>query len=375
MQVLGKAENTSGVFRRLARLAGTIVTSYRNHFALFWRIMMPVVILVILFDIVMFFYHAKHAKAHEVFLRNEGLEEFKDVSDINTFTGISYPTNYPPSNHNPGVSWAFAPSPTFKITSDDGVIWTWYLKFRSFEHSLLLLTICPLAFAVAQLYRHPQITMRDAWREAGRRHWAILGVNLLLILIFNAFPLLYGVTVQFIPWIILNFMPFLMPLLIMVTIPQCFLLVTFSLYNQCLILENKSVIGVLRRSYELVKGSWWRFCGIYLVTAWIASVITSVFFGFAFLALSVVSPELVLVRNALLPVGFLTLFLGSNVEIGLGCSMSILTVIAILVVRGLISAFLVPIWATLTTYLYLEKSTGNWRKHVRTNRCTAGTQQ
>ena len=37
-------------------LAGTIVTLYRNHWGLFWRIMIPVVIIAIILDAAMFFY-------------------------------------------------------------------------------------------------------------------------------------------------------------------------------------------------------------------------------------------------------------------------------------------------------------------------------
>jgi hypothetical protein len=66
--------------------------------------------------------------------------------------------------------------------------------------------------------------------------------------------------------------------------------------------------------------------------------------------------ELVPVRDALSPLRFLTLFIGGNVEVILPQLLSVPVVVAILVVKGLIATFLVPIWAILTTHLYLERA-------------------
>ena len=356
MPILDNAVNTLGVFRRLAGLAGTIVTMYRHHFGLFWRIMMPVVFLVILFDIATFFRSVKIFEANDEVIK--WVEAVKFGWNINTVTGIS-PTSGVSSRYEPGVTWELSFNPKLEIISDDAVIWIWHLNFRIFEYSLLLLVLCPLTFAVAQLYHHQKITARAVWRQTRRRTWAILGANLLLVLIVEAIPLLYNIALGLIPqhqpWYrISRFMlnPYLYMAIILL---PCYFLVTFSLYNPCLILENKSALAVFRRSYEWVKGSWWRFFGIYFVTAWMASVITSVLFGFAFLALSAALPELARVRDALLPIRIFTLFLGGDVEIGLQRLPSVSTTVAIVVVRGLISAFLVPIWAILTTHLYLER--------------------
>jgi energy-converting hydrogenase Eha subunit A len=132
-------------------------------------------------------------------------------------------------------------------------------------------------------------------------------------------------------------------------------MVTLSLYNPCLILENSSLIGIFRRSHTLVSGARLRFVGIYFLTGWITAVITSVLTGVALLVFSVFISELAPVREALSSLKFLTLFIGADVEVVLPQVLGTPATVAILVVKGLIATFLVPIWAILTTRLYLER--------------------
>ena len=139
-------------------------------------------------------------------------------------------------------------------------------------------------------------------------------------------------------------------------VPTTYFLVTMSLYNPCLILENNSIIEVFRRSHTLVRGVRWRFLGIYLLTGWVASIISSVFTGVALLMFSMFIPDLAEIRGALSPLRFLTLFIGADVEVVLPQSLSISTRVAIHIATVLIVTFLVPIWAILTTHLYLERA-------------------
>ena len=129
-----------------------------------------------------------------------------------------------------------------------------------------------------------------------------------------------------------------------------------SLYNPCLILEDNTIIGVFRRSHTLVSGARLRFFGIYLLTSWIASVITSVLLGTALLVFSIFIPDLAQIRAALFPLKFLILFIGGDIEVVLPQMLGTPVTIAILVVKGLVVTFFVPIWAILTTHLYLERS-------------------
>ena len=99
-----------------------------------------------------------------------------------------------------------------------------------------------------------------------------------------------------------------------------------------------------------------RFLGVYLLTGWVASVITSVLLGIALLVFSLFIPDLAQIRGVLSPLKFLTLFIGADVGVVLPELLSVPTTVAILIVRGLIATFLVPIWAILTTHLYLERT-------------------
>ena len=104
-----------------------------------------------------------------------------------------------------------------------------------------------------------------------------------------------------------------------------------------------------------MSGARLRFFGIYFLTGWIASVLISVLLGTAFLVFSLFVPELAQVREALPPLKFLSLFIGGDIEVVLPELLSVPATVAILIVKGLIVTFFVPIWAILTTLLYLEQ--------------------
>ena len=77
------------------------------------------------------------------------------------------------------------------------------------------------------------------------------------------------------------------------------------------------------------------------LTGWIASVITSVLLGIALLVFSVFVPDLALVRDALPPLKFLSLFIGGDIEIVLPKLLSVPTTVAILIVSRVWS---LPFW-------------------------------
>lgn len=326
-------DNSAGITR-------TVVSTYRSQFWLLWRIMLPVVLLAPCVDIALFL---------------PGAISFTTTGDVewrvDTVSGIS--TMDSPLREAE-TAWIFSPLPSFTSTKDDGSAWTWSLDLRNFRnvsyyhYNLLLFVLCPLSFAVAK----GKITARDTWRHTQRNIWKVLGTSLVLVLILDGisigFSYLFSYLNMFrsgpIDWIF------------MVTpIVHCYVLVCCSLYNPCLMLEKHSVLSVFRRSYALVKRNWWRFFRIYLVTSWVTSTLISVLLGLALLLFSIAVPELSAVREMLLPFNFFTLFLGANVEVSLA-NLPVPTTVAILLVRGLIFAFLVPIWAIVTTRLYLEEA-------------------
>lgn len=350
-------------------LARTIVKLYWTHWALFWRIMLPVAIVAIAVHIAQFFQLL--SPSEKIIGNTSSRPVYTVTNNVNTVSGIE-PTIFHTSKDlstsprsTPRVRWTLYPIPRISSTDSEGVTWKWEIKFRSLDYTpliLLLLTLYPLSIAVARLSRDSQVsdtaevTAREMWRQTGRKALTVFLVALFFVLITDVGSYLYLI----ISWLMHSQVwtfPFEFEFILFLQIvPHIYLLVTLSLYNLCLILENNSIIGIFRRSHAIVSGARLRFFGIYLLTGWIVSVITSVLIGAALLVFSAFIPDLAQVREALSPLRFLTLFIGADVEVVLPQLLSVPVTVAILIVRDLIATFLVPIWAILTTHLYLERS-------------------
>ena len=361
---------------RRTTLLRTIFTQYREHCGLFWRIMLPVAIIAIALEVVVFFYNTTRTEKYIDGTFPENV--YTTVGNVNTISGV-YPTLSLPKKKTSAESsefyanWQLLPIPYFTSTDNAGITWKWELNFRSFDYGpliLLLLTLCPLSLAVARLSRGstPQepvsLTARDIWRQTGTKFLAVLGTFLIFVLIVDVGAYVYAIISIAISWLTEVYQPLYRvsdwvshPYVFFIfSLLSCYFLVTLSLYNLCLILENRSVIGVFRRSHALVSEARLRFFGVYFLTGWIASVFTSVLFGAVLFVFSLFVSELGPVRDALSPLRFLTLFIGGDVEVILPQLLSVPATVAILIVKGLISTFFVPIWAILTTHLYLERA-------------------
>ena len=344
-------------------LAGTTVTLYRNHCGLFWRIVIPVVVIAIILEIAMFYQFVTQ-------LENDrsNIDIGVPTANVNTVSGI-HPTvtGVIADKESSGVSWQFFLIPSFHSTDAKGVTWKWELNFRSIDYTpliLLLLTFCPLSLAVARVSGVSQVpdivqnlappTAREMWKDTSRKAFMVFVAFLIFILMIDVVANLYGLVLLLIPSLG-RILPFELTLMVVSIVSHIYFLVTLSLYNPCLILESNSIIGIFRRSHALVSSARLRFFGIYLLTGWIASVITSVLLGVMLLVFSVFIPDLTQVREALSPLKFLSLFIGGDIEIVLPHLLSVPATVAILIIKGLIATFLVPIWAILTTLLYLER--------------------
>jgi hypothetical protein len=353
-----------------ANLARTIFTQYRGNFGLFWRIMLPIAIIAIVLEVVVFFQSVTRVEKHIDDIVRENVYTTVDVNTNNgVYPTISLPKKDASASSEPSVSWGLLPIPYFTSTDNEGITWNWGINVQSFNYGpliLLLLTLCPLSLAVARLSRSSQVsevaqdltppTAREMWRQTGRKAFKILIAFFLFILCVDVVSYLHGLVSWLVPSLVRGLSIELV--FILTIVYQAYFLVTLSLYNPCLILENNSIIGVFRRSHALVSGARLRFFGVYLLTGWIASVVTSVLLGSMLLVFSMFISELVPVRDALSPLRFLTLFIGGNVDVILPQLLSVPVVVAILVVKGLIATFLVPIWAILTTHLYFQRLDG-----------------
>jgi len=125
-----------------------------------------------------------------------------------------------------------------------------------------LFSIGALLFAGAQSYLGSQITAGTAFRQIARRFWSYLGSNILYILIVG----LLAITIIGIPFAI-------------------YFAVRWGFYAQAVLIEQTSATNALRRSSELVKGTWWRVFGILFAIFVLAFMIQtilqfSLLFGF-----------------------------------------------------------------------------------------------
>lgn len=134
-----------------------------------------------------------------------------------------------------------------------------------------ILVVAGLIYASAQVYLSREITTRAALQQAGRRFWHYLWSGILWGLVVGGL----FVTVIGIPFAI-------------------YFSMRWGLYSLPVLFEETTGRNALRRSTELVKGSWWRVCGIMLVISLISFMIGFILqdsFEFILSLLGVAAPE------------------------------------------------------------------------------------
>lgn len=367
-------------------ILSTVLRCYRENFALFWRIMLPVAFIAILLDISVYYRSISAINTHinQFTVPNDALEtydlspdirEFKPhelgfsaTGNLNTINGIDpYYTGPKIGPTTSKIHWRILPIPMIYEYNSDRIQWTWGLRFKIFDYTpliLLLLTLCPLTFVIASnspdfgnanlAPQSTSINARDAWKETGKKGFKLFITFILFLLIVDILNYIYVALDLIIPFFSLSWKSTVF--FIFVLIPKLYFLVTLSLYNPCLILENNSIMGIFRRSHSLVRGSLIRFLKTYLCTGWLAAVLTSVLLGCFLLVLSIFFNDLHPFRNALSPLRFLTFFIGGNLEVVSSWLPAVLPTVLICIFRGMIFTFLIPIWAIITTQFYIEKS-------------------
>ena len=109
--------------------------------------------------------------------------------------------------------------------------------------------------AVASQYLEREISVGGCYGAAARRFWSLLGAGIVFaaILLISLLPVLIIAV-------------FFHPLVIVIGIPLFFyFLVRWWFYAQAIMLEGKGPLSALRRSGQLVGGSWWRVFGIGII--------------------------------------------------------------------------------------------------------------
>ena len=328
--VLENTGNTTSLPQ--SKLMSAIFRDYRNHFGLFWRVMLPLIIVSLILYIGWFLFFKQ--------MNPEAQWTFSTSGEITAFSGS---TGTHQSSSKPM-----------------GVETTGGFNGSTFDIGLLWFAMCPLAFIIVHQYRGTNATSGKAWRHTRRKIVSILGISVLFGLLATAafftivFPIWTGFSQVLIPYVpVAPSTPIL--LLMIVGIPAVYFLVKWSLYNQGIIIENLSAIAALRRSNELVRGKWWQFFGMYLLLVCGTTVFTTAVFSLTLLLFSVVVPEFAPLREILLSEKFFHLFFGTQAQITLQHT-PVWAIAVMVVVNILIDAIFAPIWALLTTHLYIERA-------------------
>lgn len=385
------------------KLPSLILTLYKNNIGLFLRIMLPVAIIAIILDISVYYRTVddfkqyinsrkevtdNHNTSSQTELRNPVRLKISPPVFLNTSgRGTLFPISqftadmlqdlepWSPGmsirevnlfSNPPKVSWKLFPIPSISLRHQLIHTWNWSLNFRTYEYTpliLLIFTLCPLSLVVSRQYpgsrlydQKPEISTHNArsvWKDIRSKAVKVLIITILFLVIVDIsqnistfLTFIYPKIVYIVPISILFYL---------ILIPKIYVMITLSLYNQCTLFENRSIIDIFKRSYSLVRGVRLKYLSIYLLTAWVAAIVSSVLIGSTLFVLSFLLTELAPIRDALTPLRFLSLFIGGNVEVLLSDKLGFLPTISILIVKGIVAALLVPLWAVVTTHLYNER--------------------
>ena len=272
-----------------------IFQAYRNHFGLFWRVMLPIIIVSLVLNSAIFlFFKLRVPEARWTFSTSQGVGA-RSLSTSETFQPSPEPTG---------------------VQSSVG------FNGSSFDIGLLWLTMGPLALIIVHQHRGENVTSGEVWRQTRRKAGSILGTCILMLLVAGGpFIILTLIMAGFTKFVIpdspTGFPAPIILLMLIAGVVAVYFLVKWSLCNQGIILENLSAIPALRRSSELVQGRWGQFFGMYLLLTLGTMVFTTAVLSLTLLLFSVVSPEFTPLREVLQSGKFFGLFFGGRVQITL----------------------------------------------------------
>ena len=135
----------------------------------------------------------------------------------------------------------------------------------------VIVSMGAVILATATIYLGENITSTDALKQTLRRFWHLLVCHLIWVFVTG------------IPFISVSFLiPFMLrgtSLVSILVIPLC--LAPFSIYfavrwgfvAETLLLEKTNVQNAFKRSSELVRGRWWRVCGILVLILLLSAAI------------------------------------------------------------------------------------------------------
>ena len=312
-------------------LISVIFRCYRDNFVIFWRIMLPFVVLGVLFHFGLSFFESLF----------DSVSDPKNLWRFDTARGLAV-SEYPREDVIASGS------------VDSGMIFS----FHAFSIGFLWLAICPLTFVIVRYYNGAEVTMRRVWARTRPKigaslrgffllyFFAMVGLFAFLILTSEILPIPAPP----------NASTLCLGLFLMIVV-LIYFGVNWSLYNQIIIIEDqRSAIDAMRRSSTLVRAVWGRTFGMYLLLALFTMVFTAVVLGLTLLVFSLTVPAFDPMRRVLLSPEFFTLFLGGYAKISFESAPNFWTVGVMVMVNTLVHAVLAPVWAIVTTHLYLERT-------------------
>lgn len=154
--------------------------------------------------------------------------------------------------------------------------------------SLVTLVLVPFTLgaiyqAASAAIRGVPVTVGSVLGATAARYWPLWGLALLFVLAVIAFVILFiiflfvtGLFGAAVGWILFIPLGFWIGVRLVISVPA-------------LLVEGIGPVRALRRSWDLVRGSWWRSFGILLVTLILELVLYLVFLGF-FQAIAAITP-------------------------------------------------------------------------------------
>ncbi len=117
-------------------------------------------------------------------------------------------------------------------------------------------------------YSKKEITIAMIFTHVKRKFWTMFGSNMLLMIGLIVTSIIVGILFSLIT-------PFLA--IFVIYLGLIYLMIALSLYTFPIGVENASAIGAFKRSFELIKGNWWRSFGYYILLYFIQAFIGALF--------------------------------------------------------------------------------------------------
>ncbi|WP_019149073.1 glycerophosphoryl diester phosphodiesterase membrane domain-containing protein [Timonella senegalensis] len=134
--------------------------------------------------------------------------------------------------------------------------------------------------AIGQLVINRPTDAASVWEKVRPRILALIGVSLLpMLALYVVFTVLMALAVFAINLNEALGVILLVVLFIALIVVSLLFVVRFMFAPSALVLEERSVMGALKRSWQLSKGSFWRIFGIYLLTSLALNVVVSLVSG------------------------------------------------------------------------------------------------